>query len=179
MIDTIVDIEKTNKMKYYLTGIGIIGLIIELFVYMSAFQWIDKLEYQSCKCSEHNLRDYLKVWIPIRIIFGIIFFIVFMSHNYFKKINGTFAILFGVLHNLMSIFVIAGFVIAIYYIEYLKNIDCKCSEDQNRDIYYIYNWIQIGLHLLPFAIFLILILGAFFYAIAVPLIKTKRSKSRR
>ena len=179
MIDTIVDIEKTNKMKYYLTGIGIIGLIIELFVYMSAFQWIDKLEYQSCKCSEHNLRDYLKVWIPIRIIFGIIFFIVFMSHNYFKKINGIFAILFGVLHNLMSIFVIAGFVIAIYYIEYLKNIDCKCSEDQNRDIYYIYNWIQIGLLLLPFAIFFVLILGAFFYAIAVPLIKTKKSKSRR
>lgn len=174
MIDTIVDIEKTNKMKYYLTGIAIIGLIIELFVYLSAFQWIDKLEYRSCKCSEHNLRDYLKVWIPIRIIFGIIFFIVFLSHNYFKKINGAFAIFFGVLHYLMSIFIIAGFIIAIYYIEYLKNIDCKCSEDRNRDIYYIYIWIQIGLLLLPFAVFFILILETFFYAIALPLVNNKK-----
>ena len=113
---------------------------IAVGISLVALTWIHKLEEISCKCSEDFKRDYIKYFLYIYI--GLYTVAAFSSilqlSGYRYKINTTlfkiFKIIFYIASLLNSIF-------AIIYIYRLKEIDCKCSEDVRREIYYVLNWI--------------------------------------
>jgi hypothetical protein len=152
-------------MGYFMSVLFILIVFsIAVGISLVALTWIHKLEEISCKCSEDFKRDYIKYFLYIYI--GLYTVAAFSSilqlSGYRYKINTTlfkiFKIIFYIASLLNSIF-------AIIYIYRLKEIDCKCSEDVRREIYYVLNWITIAFIALIFLIIIILLpfVGMFFY----------------
>jgi uncharacterized membrane protein len=121
--------------------LGLLGLIINIY----ALVWIFKLEeIPECKCSESWMRTYIKYYlhasIPVMVISSLINMYLYsnsllpddLSNN---SLFGAYRIFTG----FVSLFGFANIVIAIVFINKLKEINCECSEDIKREIYYIYN----------------------------------------
>ena len=132
---------------------GLLGLIINIY----ALVWIFKLEeIPECKCSESWMRTYIKYYlhasIPVMTISSLIYMYLY-SNNFTPDDlanNGLFAA-YRIFAGFVSLFGFANIVIAIVFINKLKEINCECSEDIKREIYFIYNIIGalfIGIALL-------------------------------
>jgi hypothetical protein len=149
--------------------------IAVLFINIYAINWIHKLEdIPECKCSNNWMRTYIKYYLYIIIPFSIIMLLVniYLSFNNLSTISGKVnlyksmntSVFFDIYLFFVAIVSIAAFInmiISIIFINKLKEINCECSEDVRREIYYIYNivlasFICIGILLafmsIPFSI---------------------------
>jgi hypothetical protein len=123
----------------------IIALIIGLTINISALMWVNKLEEINCACSEHWMRTYIKyylyVLIPLSIINAILTIYRFNSPNY----NATFYYYYRIFTFIFGFFGFMNIFIAIIFINKLKEINCVCSEDIKREVYWIYNIILLAI----------------------------------
>jgi len=149
-----------NNMKKKVIISMIIGSIIGLIINVSALTWLHKLDEINCACSEHWMRSYIKYYlyviIPIFCI-GIIINVYLYISNYsiIDLNNNNLFIFYKSLANIVSLFGFANIFIVIIFINRLKEINCECSEDIKREIYWIYNIILVsilGISLLLMAI---------------------------
>ena len=124
---------------------SIVMWIIALIINVYALVWIMKLEaIPECKCSDNWMRLYIKyflhVYIPILIISIILYVYLYsfgLSPNDLNN-NGVF-VAFRMFVGIVGLFGFANMIIAIIFINKLKEINCECSEDIKREIYFIYN----------------------------------------
>jgi hypothetical protein len=132
--------------------IGLIGLIINV----NAILWIYKLEnIPECKCSDNWMRMYLKYYlfvvIPVVFIQFFINMYLFMNDLRLNDITGNLMLMFRVFVGFVNFMGFLNIIIAIIFISKLKEINCECSEDIRREVYFIYNIVLasfIGLALL-------------------------------
>ena len=131
------------------TILSIAILIINIY----AINWIHKLEdIPECKCSNNWMRTYIKYYLYVIIPFTIImlllnFYLSFTNLSTISsRVNLYNSVNTSIFFNLYMLFVviinIAAFInmiISIIFINKLKEINCECSEDVRREIYYIYN----------------------------------------
>jgi len=120
--------------------IGIIGLIINI----NAIMWIYKLEnIPECKCSDNWMRMYLKYYllvvIPIVFIQILINIYLYLNDLRFSDITGSVMLTFRVFVGFVNFMGFLNIIIAIIFINKLKEINCECSEDVRREVYFIYN----------------------------------------
>lgn len=146
---------------------SIVIWIIALIINVYALVWIMKLEaIPECKCSDNWMRLYIKyflhVYIPILIISIILYVYLYLSGLAPKDLNnnGVF-VAYRMFVGIVGLFGFANMIIAIIFINKLKEINCECSEDVKREIYFIYNIvlasfmaiiILLGLMAVPIAI---------------------------
>lgn len=132
--------------------IGLIGLIINI----NAILWIYKLEnIPECKCSDNWMRMYLKYYLfaVIPVMFIQFFINIYLYSNSLgaSDITGSVFLMFRVFVGFVNFMGFLNIIIAIIFISKLKEINCECSEDVRREVYFIYNIVLasfIGLALL-------------------------------
>lgn len=116
---------------------------IEINVYLTAVQWIYKLEKSNCECSNTFHQKYIKKWcemyiVIITIIYIYNIYITFNDTHKFHMENTTFV--FQIPLTFLSF---VNLIISIHYIDKLKKNNCTCSEALARETYYIFNWFRI------------------------------------
>ena len=146
---------------------SIVIWIIALIINVYALVWIMKLEaIPECKCSDNWMRLYIKyflhVYIPILIISIILYVYLYLSGLAPKDLNNNSVfVAYRMFVGIVGLFGFANMIIAIVFINKLKEINCECSEDVKREIYFIYNIvlasfmaiiILLGLMAVPIAI---------------------------
>lgn len=135
---------------------SIVGGIIGIIINISALMWLQKLEELNCACSEHWMRNYIKYYlyviIPIFFIGLIINIYAYFSDVSINEIhNNNLFIFYRSFAGIVSLFGFANIFIVIIFINRLKEINCECSEDIKREVYWVYNIILaaiIGLTIL-------------------------------
>jgi hypothetical protein len=121
----------------------IIGLVI-LTINVYAILWINKLDTINCACSESYMRTYIKyylyVFIPM-ICIDILINVYLLAFNVsiLDMVNNTLYNIYKNIRTVFTIFSIINIVIVIIFINKLKEINCECSEDIVREVYWIYN----------------------------------------
>ena len=100
----------------------------------------------NCACSEHWMRSYIKYYlyviIPIFCIGLLINAYLYISDYSIIDLNNNDVFTFyKSFTNIVSLFGLANIIIVIIFINRLKEINCECSEDIKREIYWIYNMI--------------------------------------
>ena len=144
--------------------ISIILLIIILLININASIWIAKLEKINCACSDNFMRNYIKyflfVMIPIIIIQICVAIYVYFNVSYVKSANisATILMIFVFLKFVFGIFYIINICIAIIYINRLKELNCECSEDIRREVYWIYNIILAAILCIYVLMLIVLVL---------------------
>jgi len=140
----------------------IISLVV-LLININAIIWINKLEYIKCACSESWMRSYIKNFLYIFILFSILNIVltIYMYSNNFDntKLPTSLSLVINIFHMIISIFGFINIFIVIIFINKLKEINCVCSEDIRREVYYIYNTISLFL----IAFYLFLFIGAIIF----------------
>jgi hypothetical protein len=119
---------------------GIIGVIINI----SALMWLQKLEELNCACSEHWMRNYIKYYlyviIPMFFIGLIVNIYAYVADVSINEINNNdLFIFYRSFAGIVSLFGFANIFIVIIFINRLKEINCECSEDIKREVYWVYN----------------------------------------
>jgi len=149
IIDRTKNIVESGKYIYIVIAVTLISLAINI----NAIIWITKLEKINCACSEHWMRKYIEYYlyaiIPIQVL-NIIIWIGLYSTNNIKELNfyNTKNTLFRIYLSFTQIIAFFGFInifIVIIFINRLKEINCDCSEDIKREVYYIYNIVQLSI----------------------------------
>lgn len=134
-----------NTMSFGWTIAMLIALAIGLSINVSALLWINKLEEINCACSEHWMRKYIKYYlyflIPLSIINAIITIYRFNTPNYSQSFYQNYKIF----THIFGFFGFANIFIAVIFINRLKEINCVCSEDIKREVYWIYNIILLAI----------------------------------
>jgi hypothetical protein len=121
--------------------LNIAALIINIY----ALNWINKLEaIPECKCSNSWMRTYLKYYLYIIIPFILILLLLHIylyTNNLTQRslYNNPLFSIYQIFHWFINIAGLINVVISIIFINKLKELNCECSEDVRRDIYYIYN----------------------------------------
>lgn len=123
---------------------SIVGGIIGIIINVSALMWLQKLEKLNCACSEHWMRNYIKYYlyiiIPIFFIELIINVYAYVADISVKDIqNNDLIIFYKSFAGIVSIFTVANIFIVIIFINRLKELNCECSEDIKREVYWVYN----------------------------------------
>ncbi|WP_396189852.1 hypothetical protein [Flavobacterium sp.] len=143
--------EKGDNLFSMLVIAGIIDFIV-IVINIFALMWIHHLEEIACKCSENWKRDYIKYFLYV--FFAMVIFrmiaILFTGRSLLQQNMLLSSIMF-----LYYAFSLVNMFIAIIYINELKNINCECSEDIRREVYFYYNIVRLAL----FGIMLLLLLG--------------------
>jgi len=127
----------------YILFISIISIIINIL----GFVWIKNLEDISCECSENWMRDYIKYFLITYFIVNIINLLLSIYINSIKNkekvlmnlIKNPIYIMWNVFVMLYLFAAFSNIFIVINYIKKLKEINCQCSEDIKREIYWYYN----------------------------------------
>ena len=147
----------------------IIGLVI-LTINVYAILWINKLDTINCACSESYMRTYIKyylyVFIPM-ICIDILINVYLLAFNVsiFNLANNTLYNIYNNIRSVFGIFSIINIVIVIIFINKLKEINCECSEDIVREVYWIYNIVlasYIGIAVLLTIMAMIMIMSSRF-----------------
>lgn len=138
------DKEPTSSIKKRVIIAMIVSGIIGLIINVSALTWLHKLEEMNCACSEHWMRSYIKYYlyviIPIFCIGLLINAYLYISDYSIIDLNNNDVFMFyKSFTNIVSFFGLANIIIVIVFINRLKEINCECSEDIKREIYWIYN----------------------------------------
>ena len=129
--------------------------------------WIAKLEKINCACSDNFMRNYIKyflfVMIPVVIIqlFIAIYIILYDINS--VCMSDTTLIIISVIRFIFGIFYFINICMAIIYINKLKELNCKCSEDIRREVYWIYNIILASVICILIILMLIYALNIFFF----------------
>lgn len=147
---------------------AILIYIIAIGFSVMALTWIHKLEDTLCNCSVDFKRDYIKYYLYIYVILYTLWVFAIIYMIYFFKVTNIFAIglisfIATLMQTLLPIFSILNIIFSIMYIWHLKEIDCKCSEDIRREIYYILNWISVGFIIMAVIIILFVAIGGMFF----------------
>lgn len=132
-----------NTIRNFLILNVIIGIVI-LVINVYAILWIHKLDTINCACSESYMRTYIKYYLYIFIPFICIdilmnLYIITSNTSILDLANNTLYNIYRNIRAVFSIFSIVNIVIVIIFINKLKEINCECSEDIKREIYFIYN----------------------------------------
>ena len=141
--------------------LNIIGGIVAIIINVNALVWLNKLETIKCECSGHWMREYIKYYlyvaIPVFIINLIIYLYAFAANDYSVLLsnNNPVMSIYGGFVGIVSLFGFANIFIAIIFINKLKEINCECSEDIKREVYWIYNIILASIILLVIIFMLI------------------------
>tara|TARA_B000000437_G_scaffold219417_1_gene201391 strand:- start:1481 stop:2014 length:534 start_codon:yes stop_codon:yes gene_type:complete len=124
---------------------SIASSIFALTINLLALTWLDKLNKMNCPCSQNWMHKYIKYYllitIPISLI-GLVINIYCYANNYtFLDLynNDLYVFFRRLVLPFMFIFGLANIVIVILFINKLKKMNCECSEDIKREIYWIYN----------------------------------------
>lgn len=132
-----------NTFKNIMVINVIVGIVI-LIINVYAILWINKLDTINCACSESYMRTYIKyylyVFIPM-IVIDILFSIYMLTSNVsiLDLANNTAYNIYRAIRAVFTIFSIINIFIVIMFINKLKEINCECSEDIVREVYWIYN----------------------------------------
>lgn len=141
--------------------LNIIGGIVAIIININALVWLNKLETIKCECSGHWMREYIKYYlyvaIPVFIINLIIYLYAFAANDYSVLLsnNNPVMSIYGGFVGIVSLFGFVNIFIAIIFINKLKEINCECSEDIKREVYWIYNIILASIILLVIIFMLI------------------------
>jgi hypothetical protein len=123
----------------FATILGFIGLIINVY----AIIWIYKLETIDCKCSNSWMRMYIKfflhVIIPVMVIQMLVNIYLYSNNMSPNDITGDMFSLYKLIVGFVNILGFLNIVISIIFINKLKEMNCECSEDIQREVYFIYN----------------------------------------
>jgi len=123
---------------------SIVGGIIGIIINISALLWLKKLEELNCACSEHWMRNYIKYYlyviIPMFFIGLIINIYAYVTEVTISEFNNNDLIIFyRSFAGIVSLFGLANIFIVILFINRLKELNCECSEDIKREVYWVYN----------------------------------------
>ena len=139
---------RSSQMKSYGLIFIILGLIA-ITINISAILWIYKLENIDCKCSNNWMRIYIKYYlliiIPIMVITLFINVYLYFNNLEYSDIKSNLLSLYFFIIGGFNIFGFLNIIISIIFINKLKEINCDCSEDIKREVYYIYNIIMASL----------------------------------
>jgi len=140
----------------------IILLIIILLININASMWIAKLEKLNCACSDNFMRNYIKYFLFVMIpaIIVQLFVAIYMYSNNINSIcmSNTMLMFVGFSRFIFGIFYIINICIAIIYINRLKELNCECSEDIRREVYWIYNIILAAILCIYILMLIVLVL---------------------
>jgi hypothetical protein len=154
------------KMGGITFSIIIIIHIAILMININASMWINKLEKIKCACSESYMRSYIKyflyILIPISIInilLNIYMYVNNVNHLELSKLSGLSSsaiFILNIFNIIYVIFALTNIVIAIVFINKLKELNCECSEDIRREVYWIYNIVMASLLSIMFSIMILI-----------------------
>lgn len=136
-----------NPITDILFSIIIVIHIVILMININASMWINKLEKIKCACSDSYMRSYIKYFLYILIPISI-FNIVMNLYLYFNNMDAsginkyfskTTLLVLNIVNVIFVLYALINIVIAIIFINKLKELNCECSEDIRREVYWIYN----------------------------------------
>lgn len=163
------EIKIGDKSMFYEPSIlTIIILTIILLININASVWISKLEKINCACSDNYMRNYIKyflfVMIPFIIIQLCVAIYVYFNVSDIKSvtISTTTLMIIAFFRFIFGIFYIINICIAIIYISKLKELNCECSEDVRREVYWIYNIILASIFCILILILIIFVVTLLF-----------------
>ena len=134
-----VNAQKRTSISMFSIFIGLIALIINIY----AIVWIYKLETIDCKCSNSWMRLYIKYYlhviIPIMTITLLINIYLYFNELTYRDITNDLFTFYRVIVGFVNFFGLINIIISIIFINELKKINCECSEDIKREVYFIYN----------------------------------------
>ena len=91
------------------------------------------------------IKYYLHVIIPIMVISLLMHVYLFVNNMVYTDIRSNLLSLYFFIIGGFNIFGFLNIIISIIFINKLKEINCDCSEDIKREVYYIYNIIMASL----------------------------------
>jgi hypothetical protein len=140
-----VNAQKKTSISMFAIFIGLIALIINVY----AIVWIYKLETIDCKCSNNWMRTYIKYYlhaiIPIMSITLLINIYLYFNDLTYRDITNDLFTTYRVIAGFVNFFGLVNIIISIIFINELKKINCECSEDIKREVYFIYNIIMASI----------------------------------
>lgn len=136
-----------RKLKLSAAILTTIMFAFSVGISIMVLTWIHKLEETACKCSEDFKRDYIKYYFYCYIA---LYTLMYLNAMYvifgggFGVTNSFVFLILSIIQYVLPVFALLNMIFSIMYIWRLKEIDCKCSEDIRREIYYVLNWINVG-----------------------------------
>jgi hypothetical protein len=122
---------------------GIFSGIIALVINVYAVMWIYRLEEIDCKCSNSWMRLYIKYYlhvvIPVMVISMFINIYLYSNSLMPRDITNGIFVFYRVFVAFVNFLGFLNIIISIIFINKLKEINCECSEDIKREVYFIYN----------------------------------------
>jgi hypothetical protein len=112
-------------------------------IHILALLWLQKLESTSCKCSANWKRYYIKYFLYAYFVFVGSQLVMYAITG--KQLAESESSFIRVLVMLFNVFAIINAFVAIFYVNELKETDCKCSEDVRREMYYYWNVVYLAL----------------------------------
>lgn len=134
----------SSQMKSFGLIFSMIFGITALVINVNAILWVYKLEaIPECKCSDNWMRTYVKYYLLVVIPFMIVMLLIQLylytaglGHN---DITSSLYTMFRMFYGLVNFVGFINIIITIIFINRLKEMNCECSEDVRREIYFIYN----------------------------------------
>lgn len=136
-------------MKIKLLGLVITTLLFLISVGFSimVLTWINKLEATACKCSEDFKRDYIKYYFYVYVsLYSLMYLnaVYMLMAGSLSIFSGIILFIISIVQYILPIFSLLNIIFSIMYIWKLKEIQCACSEDIRREIFYVLSWINVG-----------------------------------
>jgi hypothetical protein len=156
-------VNKTTQFSTGFTLFLVVLFIAVITIHILALMWLQKLETTSCKCSVNWKRDYIKYFLYAYFVFIALQLVSFLVTG--KQLVQSESSIVRGLAMLFNIFAFANAFIVIFYVKELKDSQCKCSEDVQREVYYYWNIVYLALWALAVLMTLIaFIIGLIFLA---------------
>lgn len=154
-----------NTIRNLLIFNVIVGIVI-LVINVYAILWIHKLDTINCACSESYMRTYIKYYLYVFIPFICIdilmsLYLLTSNTSILDLANNTLYNIYRNIRAVFSIFTIVNIVIVIIFINKLKEINCVCSEDIVREVYWIYNIVLACYLCIAFLIIIVAVIMMF------------------
>jgi hypothetical protein len=122
--------------------LNVLIMVSTIVISVYTIQWIDHLAEIKCKCSEDFKRDFIKYFLYVLIGY-LVFTVIFASNNINlfagmqqNIVTKALSYFINAINFLMPYVIVVNIILSIIYITRLKQINCKCSEDTRREVYY-------------------------------------------
>jgi hypothetical protein len=151
-------VQNIARFSTTMTILMVIIFSVTLAINVGGLMWINKLEEINCACSEHWMRTYIKYYLYVLIPISFLslamtiyrFHISSDIHSPVFYYYGLFTFIFGIF-GFINIFVV------VIFVNKLKEINCVCSEDVKREVYWIYNIVLLCWAVIQVLLLLIMI----------------------
>lgn len=139
---------KVSTMIFNIIMMTIVFSIIILIINVNALLWINKLDTMNCACSESYMRTYIKYYLYFNIVIisiDLLLNIYLYTGNILpiELVQNPLYSIYSAIKSVFFIFSVINIVIVIIFINKLKELNCECSEDIRREVYWIYNIILV------------------------------------